>query len=139
MELSDSEIEAAYTFVTEQLGRTARKETFWKRFPPAYERLVEAAENGEYITYSELADYANTDNREYMSILLDGIGFVEEQRGNPPLTVLVVHADDGRPASEFLDLLDSLGIRDQYDSTTEDGLVDEITEVVFECYGASGE
>lgn len=136
MDFAESEIQASYEFVTGHLGRSARYETYSERIRPTYNRLIEAAKEGEFITYSELADHASTDDRHYMSILLDGIGHIEENRGNPPTTVLVVHADDDKPAEEFLELLDSLGIRHRYSSSTREALIDEITEEVFEHYHA---
>lgn len=131
MDLMESEIEEAHKFVTEELGRPARFETFSKRIRPTHERLVEAATNSEPITYGELADYAGTDNRHYMSILLDGIGYIKEGRDNPPITVLVVHANDDRPAEDFVDLLDSLGIRHRYNGASDAALVDEVMEEVL--------
>lgn len=128
--LTDPEINDAHEFVTEQLGRSARIETFRKRIVPAHKRLRTAATSAETVTYGEIADAANTDNRRYMSKLLDGIGWIEEERGNPPITVLVVHASDGEPADEFLELLDSLKIRDRYDSDTDDRLIDEVMQDV---------
>lgn len=133
-DLKESEIRNSYEFVTEELGRSARYETYSKRIQPTYKWLIEAAQAGETITYSELADYAETDNRHYMSILLDAIGYIEEKRNNPPTTVLVVHTNDNKPAGEFVDLLDSLGIRDRYSSTADDVLMNEIIAEVFERY-----
>lgn len=138
MDLEESEIRDSYEFVTDELGRSARFETYSKRIQPIYQRLIEAAQAGETITYSELADYAETDKRHYMSILLDGIGYIEERRNNPPTTVLVVHADNNKPAGEFIRLLDSLGIRHRYSSTTDDEIVSEIIAEVFERYQAVG-
>lgn len=134
MELYQSEIQEAYEFVTEDLNRTARYETFEKRIEPTYQRLIEAAKNGQPITYTELADYANTDNRRYLSKLLDGIGYIEEQRGRPPTTAIVVHADDGVPAEAFLELLESLGIRSRYEPMAEPELIDTIMGEVFSHY-----
>lgn len=134
MKLQRSEIDEAYQFVTGKLGRKARYETFSERIEPTYERLIEAARNGQTITYSDLADYAGTDNRRYMSKLLDGIGYIEEDRKNPPTTAIVVHSGEGTPADDFLDLVDSLGIRHRYQSTTDDALITEITEEIFDHY-----
>lgn len=134
MILRREEIEEAHQFVTEDLDRTARFETFSKRFPPTYDRLVEVAEECEFITYKELADDVGTDKRHYLSKLLDGIGYVQEQRGQPPLDVLVVHADDGRPADTFLELMETLDLREEYDAVTDDALIDEITDEVYQYY-----
>lgn len=133
MSVSPWEIERAHEFVTGRLQRKARLDTFSRRLPPAHDRLVDVARAGETITYRALAEHADTNHRHYLSKILDGIGYIEEQRGNPPLTVLVVHADDGRPASEFIDLLDALGIRGRYSATTdEEALVDEISGKVHD-------
>jgi len=134
MELDPSEIQEAYEFVTKELGRNARYDTFEKRIEPTYQRLTEAAKNRNTITYSELANHANTDNRRYLSKLLDGIGYIEERRGNPPTTVIVVHAEDGLPADDFLKLLDTLKMRDRYETSTESELIDVIMAEVFSHY-----
>lgn len=134
MGLQQSEVDEAYEFVTEKLGRQAQYGTFSKRIQPTYERLIEAARDGETITYGEIADYANTDNRRYMSKLLDGIGYIEESRGNPPTTAIVVHSGKGTPADDFLELVDTLGIRHRYESTTDDALITEIIDEVFAHY-----
>lgn len=134
MELQQSEINEAYEFVTEELGRNARFETFSKRIQPTYERLIEAAQGGQKITYGELADYADTNHRRYMSKLLDGIGYIEESRGNPPTTVIVVHSGEETPADEFLHLVDVLGIRHRYEFVTDEELITEMTDEVFSHY-----
>lgn len=134
MQLQQSEIDEAYEFVTETLGRQARYETFSKRIQPTYERLIEVAQDGETITYSELADYANTDNRRYLSKLLDGIGHIEEGRGNPPTTAIVVHQGKATPADDFLDLIVELGIRHRYEPKTDDALINEMMDEVFAHY-----
>ncbi|MEA5387257.1 hypothetical protein VB779_09460 [Haloarculaceae archaeon H-GB11] len=128
--LTDTEVNNAYEFVTESLGRSAKLETFKKRIRPAHQRLRTSARNGKTITYSDLADAADTDNRRYLSKILDGIGYIEEERGNPPITVLVVHANDGKPADDFLKLLDSLEIQHRYDSDTDDRLIEEVMQEV---------
>lgn len=134
MELQKSEINEAYEFVTEDLGRNARFETFSKRIQPTYRRLIEAAQEDQKITYGDLAKYADTNRRRYMSKLLDGIGYIEEGRGNPPTTVIVVHSGEETPADEFLELVDALGIRHRYESTTDEDLIAEITNEVFSHY-----
>lgn len=136
MHLAQSEIQEAYEFVTEDLGRRARYATFEKRIESTYRRLIEAAKNGNRITYTELADYADTDNRRYLSKLLDGIGYIEEERGNPPTTVIVVHAEDGMPADDFLELLTTLGIRHRYEPATGPELIDSVMNDVFSHYQA---
>lgn len=117
MDLTEEEIHDAHRFVIEQLDRPVKYETFETRIRPTHERLIEAADAGETITYGELADYASTDRRRYMSNLLYGIGYIEEERGNPPTTVLVVQAGDGQPAKGFIETLDALSIRHRYDAS----------------------
>lgn len=135
MTLRREEIKDAHDFVTNDLGRAARLETFSKRLPPVYDRLVEVAEEGELITYGELADHVDTDKRHYLSKLLDGVGYIQKQRGEPPLDVLIVHADSERPAESFVELIDILNLRTEYSSVTDEALIDEITESVHQYYG----
>lgn len=134
MTLPDEEIEHAHNFVTEELNRSAKSETFSQRINPVYERLIEAAVNNETVTYGELAQGAETDKRHYLSKLLDGIGFIQKQRGEPPIDVLAVHNHDGRPADSFLELLDYLHRRSDYRSAVDGGLVEEIIEDVHQYY-----
>lgn len=135
MTLRREEIKDAHEFVTNDLGRTARLETFSKRLPLTYDRLVEVAKEDELITYGELANQVGTDKRHYLSKLLDGVGYIQRQRRQPPLDVLVVHAGSDRPADMFLELIDILDIRKEYDSVTDEALIDEITEDVHQYYG----
>ena len=135
MTLSREEIKAAHRFVTDELGRLARLETFSKRLPPTYEHLVEVAMENDVITYGQLAAHVGTDKRHYMSKLLDGVGHIQKQREEPPLTVLVVHANTHRPAGDFLNLIDILDLRKKYTAMTDDALVDEIVDEVHQYYG----
>jgi len=131
---TEPEVKDAHKFVTEDLDRSARWDTFSNRLPRVHERLVQAAESGENIEYGPLADYADTDPRRYMSKLLDGIGYIERQRNNPPLTVLAVHAGNGEPDDSFLDLLEGLGIRGHY-SAIDEKAIEEARREVFKKYG----
>lgn len=106
--------------------------------PPTNLRsLVEVAEEGELITCGELADYVGTDKRHYLSKLLDGVGYIHKQRGEPPLDALVVHADSERPAENFVELMDILNLRTEYDSVTDEALIDEITKEAHQYYNGS--
>lgn len=134
MELQQSEISEAYEFVTQDLGRNAQFATFSKCIQRTYARLIEAARNGRKISYRDLAAYADTNPRRYLSKLLDGIGYIEESRGNPPTTVIVIRSDKTLPANRSLELVDTLGIRNRYESVTDEQLIAEMTDEVFAHY-----
>lgn len=85
------------------------------------------AQAGETITYSEIAQAANTDNRRYTSKLLDGISHIEEHHGRPPLSVLVVNADSGRPSEAFMVVVDRYSLRNRYDASSSEALIQAMT------------
>lgn len=96
--------------------------------------MIEAARNGWKISYGDLAAYADTNPRRYLSKRLDGISYIDESRGNPPTTVIVIRSGKTLPANGFLELVDTLGIRDRYESATDEGLIAEMTDEVFAHY-----
>ena len=130
----ESEIQAAHTFVTERLDRPATIETFRKRLKPIHARLIEIAENGETISYSELARAGNTSHRAYLSTVLCGIAHIERERGHPPLTVLVVQQENERPSDGFSILLEELDIKHEYSTGNGDVNTESIMQEVWEYY-----
>ncbi|NUO33893.1 MAG: hypothetical protein HOQ27_02295, partial [Dermatophilaceae bacterium] len=91
------------TRVTPQVGHP-----YWAKH--AYEVLVETA--GRYdavITYSELAEevqrrsslWSKSEMRTWIGGLLADMAKVNHVRGEPPLTSLVVHKQDGRASSGY--------------------------------------
>lgn len=71
---------------------------------------------------------AGTDKQSYLSILLSGIGYIEDQRENPPLTVLAVYADRGTPADAFGDLVERFGLpyRTPFSDATIKEMIDDV-------------
>lgn len=130
--LAADDVELAFNFVTQELGRNADQDTFEKRIRPMYRGLVQTAQRGETITYDELATIADTDRRSYTSKLLDGISHVEAEHGRPALSVLVVHQNEQRPADAFMEIVERYSLRNQYNADTDEGLINEITEHVFD-------
>jgi hypothetical protein len=91
------------TYVTPQVAHP-----YWAKH--AYEVLVETA--GRYnavITYSELAEEiqvrsalrTRAEMRNWIGSLLADLAKVNQTRGEPPLTSLVVHKQDGRVGSGY--------------------------------------
>ena len=80
-----------------------------------YERLKEAAGNGELITYEQVAtivDLSLEDSNGHNEIFrfLKDITSYEYREGRPLLSVLVVLADKGLPGEEFFNLARQLGV-----------------------------
>jgi hypothetical protein len=135
MELNQQEIRSACSHVNDDLGRSVTWETFQKRFPEVYEKLIETAESGSVITYKDLATHAGTSHRYYLSKLLDGIEYLQSEKGDPGLTVLVVKANTNRPSDDgFPIIIDRYDLYNRYQSSTEEALIDEITDHFHEVY-----
>jgi len=137
MGLQQSEISEAYEFVTPELDVNAHFATFSKRIQLTYARLIEAARNGQKISVGDLVANTDTNPRRYLSKLLDVIGYVEESKGNPPTTIMVIRSGKTLPANGFLELADTLVIRNRYESATDEELIAEITDEFFAHYGGN--
>ncbi len=107
------------------------------RVKQTYLILEQTAANQNLIQYGELAAQVGTDKRRYMSCILDAIGYLENEAGRPPLSVLVVNKEnmtDGVPSSGFQELLENLGIRHRYPATTTEELFQEVRDEVWEFF-----
>jgi hypothetical protein len=136
MELSQQEMRSAHNYVKDNCDGDLSWETFQKRFPEVYEKLLKTAKSESKITYGDLAAYAGTSPRKPLSELLDGIEHLQAEKGNPGLTVLVVKANTNRPSDDgFPIIIDRYDLYNRYQSSTEEALIDEITDHFHEVYG----
>jgi hypothetical protein len=126
-----SHFEEAYEYYQGQEDFTPRKDTFKKRVKTVYPILEEHARQQEVITYGELADQANTDERRYLSLVLGAITRMEHREGHPPLSALVVLAKARIPSNGFFDLMEELNIAGKYDANTDEELFEEIKRDVY--------
>ena len=104
----------AYRYCCEQHDRQPERTLLRKRVEQTYPILRETAAAGETITYEEVATRVGTDKRFYLSCILDVIGFLEHDAGNPPLSAVVVRAGSETPSEGMTILAEDLGFRSAY-------------------------
>ena len=80
-----------------------------------YNRLLEVARAGEYITYSDIAPLADLDmtldaDRHEIGRLLGEISTFEHQHGRPLLSAIVIHRDNNIPGHGFFVLARELNL-----------------------------
>ncbi len=74
-----------------------------------YKRLVNVAQAGGYITYSDIAPLAGLDmtlqaDRTEIGRILGEISTFEHNQGRPLLSVIVIHRDNNMPGEGFFQL-----------------------------------
>lgn len=109
-----------------------RRDKFEKRTRAVYPILEDLAREEKLISYSNLADRADTDPRRYLSLVLGAITRMEHQQGNPPLSALVVQAGPQIPSDGFFELMQNLGIEGKYNATTDEELFEEVRNDVYD-------
>ena len=137
MELSEEQIRQAHKHITDDQNLTARLETYQKRIEPTYSKLVEVAEDESIIEYAELAEFAETNEREYMGKLLLGISFIEHKEGRPPLTVLVVQAGTKDPSNGFDNVIEEFELRNRYPGLSREEMLREMRKDVYREWGSN--
>ena len=122
MSVSSRDVESGYDHATDHHTVTLEKSAFREHLTRCYERLAVVASEGETITYAALADDLGVEVEE-LRPLLDAVAYIEYKAGRPPLTVLVVKGRTGKPGVEFFDIVDRLGLRENYRAHTDDELL----------------
>jgi len=122
MSVSSRDVESGYDHATDHHSVTLEKSTFREYLTRCYERLATVAREGETITYAELAADLGVDE-ELLKPLLDAVAYIEYRADRPPLPVLVVKDRTGKPAVEFFDTVERLGLRENYRAHTDDELL----------------
>lgn len=122
MSVSSRDVASGYDHATDYHRVTLEESTFREYLTACYERLADVAAEGETITYDELATELGVEE-EVLEPLLDAIAYIEYKAERPPLTVLVVKSRTGKPGVEFFDMVDRLGLRENYRAHTDNELL----------------
>lgn len=122
MSVSSRDVESGYDHATDYHSVTLEQSAFREYVTRCYEYLAATARAGETISYAELAADLGVDEAR-LKPLLDAVAYIEYKADRPPLSVLVVKTRTGKPAVEFFDTVDRLGLRENYRAHTDDELL----------------